>query len=425
MIVYLLNIAIIGLIVYFIHKQYKSADLSKLFLPALILKVIAGVGIGWLFFHHYGVGDTISYHQDATKLSNIMFDDINKYLKMLIGQSQDVDTSQFAYYHQPRAFFLVKILSLVHLLSGQSYWISSVYFSLFSFTGFWILANTLVRHFPASKLGITVALLFFPSVVFWSSGIIKESIAMGAMTLLIKLLIDWLVKRQLDWKQILISAFLLFLVWNLKYYYLGVFLIVAVPLVITDMIVKSDRIKINTYIVYSLFFVIFIGLVSLLHPNFHLSNIVQVIVDNHNVYVLKSQPNQVIHYEHLEATWLSIAYNFPLAIWSGLFRMGIWEADHLFEYIVGLENLILLIFTLTAFSQWYKVKSSPNKLLILAASIYVVLLAGFLALSAPNLGTLARYQAGFLPVMILLITCDNPLLSFLKSKFISKVEDIS
>ncbi len=150
----------------------------------------------------------------------------------------------------------------------------------------------------------------------------------------------------------------------------------------------------------------------------------QVIVDNHDAYILKSEPDQVIHYGHLQADWLSVAYNFPLAIWSGLFRMGIWEANHLLEYMVAFENLILLIFTLATFSQWHKVKSSPSKLLILAASIYVILLAGFLALSAPNLGTLARYQVGFLPVMILLITSDNPLLTFLKSKFTAKLEDI-
>lgn len=424
MIYYILNILAITFLVYWIYRKNQSSSLKGYFLPALGVKILAGIGVGLLYFYHYGYGDTVTYHQDAISLSNIAYDDITEYLKILFELSYSDAISLLTFSGQSRAFFLVKILSITHLLSGQSYWISGAYFSLFSFVGFWTLANTLMKHFPANKFGIIGAFLFFPSVVFWSSGIIKESIALGAMMLLIKLLIDWLLIRVIDWRKITVGLLLIWLVWHLKYYYLGIFLIVTVPLIITDLFSKKYTLKVNTYIIYTFFFVLQIGLVSLMHPNFNLSNVIEVIVDNHNLYVLKSQSDQFIHFIDLKATWLSIGYNFPLATWSGLFRMGIWEADQPLEYMLGLENLILLFFTLTAVFQRLKLKNNLYKLLLLTAVLYVILLAGFLALSAPNFGTLARYRVGYLPVMIFLIAYNNPVVYFLRSKFAIKVEDI-
>lgn len=423
MIAYTLNVAVISLIVYSVHRKYKSTDIIKYFFPALVIKLIAGVGVGLLYYYHYGYGDTIEYHSDAIRLSNLFVHNISGYIDLLFGWS--VDISQFTYASQPRAFFLVKILSVVHLLTGQNYWLSGAYFSLFSFIGFWVLTDTLVKYYSVNKFGIIIALLFFPSVVFWSTGIIKESIAMGAMMLLIKFLVDWLFMRKLDWKKILLSGILLFLVWQLKYYYLGVFLIVTIPLILAVIIARSDYIKINTYIVYSFLLIFLAGLVSLMHPNFSLTNILQVIVDNHDLYVANSRSEQIIHYGNLKPTWFSMSYYFPLAVWSGLFRMAIWEANQLLEYLIGFENVMLLIFTVSATAQIPKIKDDQYKLLVIAAILYVVLLAGFLALSTPNLGTLARYKVGFLPVMILLITSNNSLLNLLKAIFSTKVKDIS
>jgi len=421
---YLVNAIIIGVLIYLIYKRYVPSDMRSCFFPALGLKLFAGVALGLLYCEYYGFGDTIAYHQDAIKLSNQALSNISGYIKMLLGRSHNIDVVGFTFYNQPRAFFLVKILSTVHLLSGQNYWISGLYFSLFSFMGFWMLASTLVRYVPSIRLGVIVALLFFPSVVFWSSGIIKESIAMGALVLLIHLLIDWILSRKMNWKRIVSGVLLIALVWHLKYYYLGVFLVTAIPLIFTDVIVKNKLLKINAYGIYGALFGAVVILVSLLHPNFHLTDILYVIVENHDIYVLKSQQGQYIVYRDLAPTWWSIASNFPMALWSGLFRLGIWEANSMLEYFVGFEKLVVLIFSISAICRLGDIKKSSHKLLILTACFYTILLSGFLAMSAPNFGTLARYSVGYMPILLLLILSNNPLLTFLKSKFVTKVEEI-
>ena len=245
MIAYIVNAVIIGAMAYLFYKRFVPKGLKWCFFSALAVKLLAGVALGLLYYEYYGFGDTITYHHDAIILSDLAFNDVFGYLEILLGKSPNFDVGEFTYSNQPRAFFLVKILSVVHLISDQNYWMSGCYFSLFSFLGFWMLTRALMQYFPSIRLGVIVSLLFFPSVVFWSSGIVKESLAMGALTLLIKLVLDWLLARKLSWKRLICGAFLMVLVWHLKYYYLGVFLIATMPMIVADAIGVNRKFKIN------------------------------------------------------------------------------------------------------------------------------------------------------------------------------------
>ena len=105
-----------------------------------------------------------------------------------------------------------------------------------------------------------------------------------------------------------------------------------------------------------------------------------------------------------------MALNSPWALFSGLFRPVIFEANSFFQFVIGVENLILLglsIFNLKYLSRlWH----SSERLLIFGVIMYIGLLVIFLTLSTPNFGTLSRYRVGFLPFMIFLLLY-NPLKS--------------
>jgi len=422
MMVFLINSVIIGSLIYFLSKLKVQQELEIWYYPTLLIKVLAGLGVGLVYYYHYGYGDTITYHEDAMRMTALFSQNIESYVDILAGNAKG--NSNFNFVDQPRAFFLVKILSIVHLITADNYWLSSVYFSLFSFLGFWLLTNTLVIHFPKKKMEIIIALLLFPSVVFWSSGIIKESLALGGLTLLLMFLLDWYFTKNTSLKSIIPIALSLVLVWQLKYYYIGVFLIIAIPLILTEWYVRRSAAGLKSHFMYAASILTLAFIVSWLHPNFYLENILGVIVDNHDLYVLGSRQDQLIQYSSLEPTLISITLNFPLAVWSGLFRIGIWESNQSVEYLVALENIVLLVLTIASLWRLHRIKIDKHALLVFSALLYITLLAGFLALSTPNLGTLARYRVGFLPVFVLLIFINNPIIDLLKSKFVGNVEDI-
>jgi hypothetical protein len=204
------------------------------------------------------------------------------------------------------------------------------------------------------------------------------------------------------------------LLWNLKYYYLGVLL----PIVITGTtihrwLMPRYELKPITVAVSSLlFFVVPLAIVLITHPNFYPQRLLGVIVENHDAIVSFSSHEDIIHYQSLSPTIISVVRNAPMAIFSCLFRPFLWEASTPFQFIVALENSgILVLFFAWLFGIFKHRKNYLLNGIALQIVIYSCFLALFLALSTPNFGTLSRYRVGFLPFLMSVICTSNPLLS--------------
>jgi hypothetical protein len=137
----------------------------------------------------------------------------------------------------------------------------------------------------------------------------------------------------------------------------------------------------------------------------------EVVVSSYHEYETISEPDDLIHYHSLKATPLSLMQNTPMALVSGLYRPFLTEANSFLQFCIAVENLILIMLSIGAISNVKKMLNSEYRLLLVSILIYTVLLCIFLALSAPNFGTLSRYRVGFLPYFVLLLTIDNPLIN--------------
>jgi hypothetical protein len=129
----------------------------------------------------------------------------------------------------------------------------------------------------------------------------------------------------------------------------------------------------------------------------------------------------VVHYSNLQPTLSAVLVNAPQAFFASLFRPMPWEADVPFKIAASVENVVLLLLTLAALTKIPYAVGSRHRFLLFSTMVYITLLAVFLALSSPNLGTLVRYRVGFLPFFVLIITANNPLLrwimAFLERRF--------
>jgi len=164
-------------------------------------------------------------------------------------------------------------------------------------------------------------------------------------------------------------------------------------------------------LLWFLIFTIPILLVSLLHPNFYYERFMEVVVSSYYEFQAISSPDDLIHYDALDATVLSMLKNSPWALFSGLFRPFITEMSTALQSFIALENLILLTFTASALTRVKKLVNSQHRVLLFAIVMYSILLCIFLALSTPNFGTLSRYRVGFLPYFVFLLTIENPLVN--------------
>ena len=91
-----------------------------------------------------------------------------------------------------------------------------------------------------------------------------------------------------------------------------------------------------------LIFTIPLVLMSILHPNFYYERFMEVVVSSYYEFQAISSPEDLIHYDALKATPLSLLQNSLLALLSGLFRPFITEARTSLQWFIALENVILL-----------------------------------------------------------------------------------
>jgi hypothetical protein len=389
----LVNISFIGLLAYRDWRKMVTAD-SVVYWSAFSARLAAGLCIGIIYKYYYDGGDTWYFFDEACRPVDLRM--------MFPGES--------------RTEFFVSIVRLVNRMTAYNYWLSSLWFSFFSFWCSYRLVMKLDSVIPWSKVASRVGLLFFPSVVFWSSGIVKETLAFGAVAMLAFYFLSLIRGQRITWRSLIGIIFFLWLLLNLKYYWAAV----LIPSMIAGLVVhwaveKKTR---NPWILATSWLAVFLLssiAASFTHPNFYMDRFLSVIIDNYNAFKSMSRPDNVINYYHLSANWSSILVNSPLALFFGLFRPTIFDASSPTAIAAGIENLLLLILVL------YKIRSmrmpiAENRLIAFTASVYIVVLCVFLALSTPNLGTLSRYRIGFLPFFVVLILVNHPLLKLFNGK---------
>ncbi len=385
---------------------------------------MCGVGLGLLYTYHYGDGDTIQYHIASTQLTAIGQQNHSLYTQLLQADRAELEqlVPDLYYINQPRAFFVVKLLSLLNFLTGGYYWINSLYFSFFSFWGGWRLVVVLARAYPSLKAAAAVAFLFYPSVIFWSSGLLKESLAFGCISFLCAIALQIFVFSKITLFEILGFIIAAWLLWVIKFYYAAALLPLLVSAGFMYWLLARYTHKPQLVAMCGIAFFSIAGLGLYIATNFHYALNLDVLP----LYVLELYTEtQAISAEgasaqfNLEPTYASLLFHLPKAVLTGLFRPLPWEAHTFIALVASFENLLLITSVLLLACSWIYIKIKNPAVLHLdnqtghllwqwafagSILIYVILLAWLIALTSPNFGTLLRYRIGYLPFFIFLIT---------------------
>jgi hypothetical protein len=399
------------------HLSKNAPPLSVVYWLALTVKLAAGITLGLLYTYYYTTDDTFNFFKDGVTLSSLARNDFGSYLKFLWKGNESFSIwAQLDAAALPRVLFLTKIVSVFCLLTNDNYWLVSLYFSFISFACSWKFVTGMIRFFPTLKVEVLFAFLFVPSVVFWGSGLMKECLAIGSLLFLASIFIKIWFRDRINFWEIVSGLVALWALWQLKYYYAATF----IPTIGTALFVKRivlPRLKIKPgyfeIIVWTVILILAFAGVSLLKENFRADTLFHVIVKNYHAFHALSEPGDAVVFNNLQPTAISILLNSPWALFSGLFRPFIWEAQNVLQLLSALENLFLVTLLILSVRNWKKVFSTGDRLLVLALVSYNIILCIFLTLSTPNFGTLSRYRIGFLPFLVFLLSINNPLIHYL------------
>ncbi|WP_425390653.1 hypothetical protein [Ekhidna sp.] len=338
------------------------------------MKLTAGIVLGLIFYEYYGAGDTINFFEDV------------KSMKPNNGS-------------EPRTQFFLFILKPVVQFSNGSYWITSLYFSFLSFISFWYGVGLLIRLFPQLKWLIAISFLMIPSIVFWSSGIIKDSLASASLIIFISTSVFFYHKHKINIVGLFLMVISAFVLLKIKHYILisGI-LFIAILFCLT--LFKQMGLK---WKVASI--VIFMGALSLtqiIHPYLKLDRIPWTLHQNNQAILDKSDVEDQLNIELTESSWNEVLKNVPKALHAGLFRPSIMDKTPIWGWIHRGENIVLTTLIMMSIILAIKLKPTVDWPLLLASICCILLLAIMLPLSTPNFGTLVRYKNAYMPYLFLI-----------------------
>lgn len=386
----------------YLFVRQNLSDLTSIL--GLLFKLVSGIALGLIYKIHYQGGDTFQYFSDAGIFTDFIFQHPAKILDALFNTLNSPElTLQLAYSDHPRALFFTKLILPLFILSGGNYWILSLMLGFINFLCIQFLVRELAKSFSWIRKESAIAFYFLPTFVFWTSGLLKESLAIAALAALTAICFQ--IIRRNDYFNLWHWIFIIFtaaILWNLKYFYAAV----AFPVLASFMLFSfiNVRWKISYYIL--LIFLIFsITGISIFHYNLSFAHISDVIFQNYLAGIQQSG-GKAINYYFFHGDLLGYIINLPLALFSGLFRPLPFEIPGLFPSLVAVENLGILVLTIIAF--WKsKLHFNIKDPVILLSLIYVLGLAVLLAFSTPNFGTLSRFKVGYWPIFGLLVLALN------------------
>ena len=398
------------LAVWFVKKQY-SKPYFWLIVASFLCKVLATIAFVHLHQNLYPqyTPDYQLIFADSCKLSNFFSQSILNYFKILY--SAPLDTESWYLASQPRAFFAVKLYSLLVWLTGQHFWLSMLYASLAVLAALWWLARTLMRFFPHTRSAVLLSFIFLPSLAFWASATTKESLLMIFLAVLSVIFLKAIYQRVVWWQAIifLILAYWLLL---LKYYYaFGFFFAVCLYLFMSFI----GRLKAGQKIALLFGFVLTLFCLTFLHHNLRVEHFVNALYRNYRLILAVSPQGSAIDLG-LQATWQSIVFNSPQGLWIGLFAPLPYQISKWQVLPIAIENLAILLLGLYVLfftirckildlkSKKWKLRNvtplgSERKAMI-CLFLFVLIMATFLGLSSPNFGALSRYRIGFSPFLV-------------------------
>ena len=181
------------IIIYFIAFLYRSSKLEKdsdykYYLIALNVKMGGGLGFLLLTVYYWGGGDTYTYYHAANGYTTFMLNEPVDALKLLFVSGDEINWMKYEFANSHNrllsgtaSFTMVKITAMLNLLGFKSYVTTTVLFSFLSFLGVWNMYFIFCKTYPQLKKQLLFAIFFIPSVVLWGSGILKDTITIGAV----------------------------------------------------------------------------------------------------------------------------------------------------------------------------------------------------------------------------------------------------
>lgn len=397
------------------RKNYTDPVLKHYHKQGFWIKIIAVMA--FTFFNTMiSVGDSfLLFFTEGTNMCHMILRDSSQ-IKWLYLPSIDFDQTllknpnNMGYLKGENNYMIVRITAILSFLSFQKYLILNLFFSMLSFSGVWRLYRFFYEQYPHLHKQLAIAILYLPTFVFWSSGILKDPICTGALGWLTYALYETFYK-----KKDLLKNFVIIFISGYLLYVIKVYILISyVPffflfLVLKNVTLIKSRVMRITFVA---------GLVVLAITMF--TTVMSQLAGTLGAYGGNDVTKNISIYQKAYAEQEDVGSTFslgveydgsvqslikiaPAAVVATLFRPFIWESKKISTLFSSIESMFIMFFTLSVL---YKagpvnfVRSIAKDPTILYCLLFALLFALFVGATTANFGTLVRYKIPCMPFYV-------------------------
>lgn len=409
-----LYILILTGLAYAIRPYVTTEVTRRYFLPALWIKFLGAIAVGLIYQFYYGDGDTFTYfHRGSQYIWEAFLADPVLGLKMIFGE-MNYEGAVFQYasqiytYGDSASYAVVRVAGFFDLLTFHTYSATAVLFATLSFTGIWMIFLVFVQKFPNHTRGLAFSILFVPSIFFWGSGLLKDTLTMAAL--------GWLLLGITELYQRRISLFFAGLLAIIGFYTLftiKIYILICFLPALTFWLflkyqsnIKNQILKYATapaLIVGGVFAAYFAALsVGQDHYRYSLDEVFYTAEQTAkwNYYVSERSGGSGYTLGDYDFSVGGLIRKFFPAVGTSFFRPFLFEVRNPVMLLAAIENSVILIFFIYSIyrvRQWGLVFKEP---LLVLCFVFAVLFGFAIGATTYNFGSLVRYKIPMLPFLL-------------------------
>ncbi|PIB36600.1 hypothetical protein BFP72_14915 [Reichenbachiella sp. 5M10] len=403
-------------VAYVLRPYATTPQTQPYFIPGLLVKFVGAIALGMIYQFYYGGGDTFTYHTHGSRwIWQAFMDDPAVGIDLFFQKAGDYNGQTFPYsshiwmFRDKASMVIIRIAAFIDFFTFSTYSATALFFAAFAFSGHWALYTVFQKLFPHATRHLALAILFIPSVVFWGSGILKDSITLAALCWMTYAVLRMTIFGRFTLVNLLLFVFMAWTIYSIKIYILLCFLVGTSIFLYLQYIskVRNTAIKI---MVAPVLIAVFLGggymaleKISEDDSRYALDKIGETAMvtayDIRYGWGARQGDNSGYTLGELDGSIGSLVKLAPQGIIVTLFRPWPWEVKNPLMLLSALESLSFLCLTFYILYQsngptLFRTMTQPIPLFCLS---FALMFAFAVGVSTFNFGTLMRYKIPVMP----------------------------
>jgi hypothetical protein len=377
----------------------------------LVLKLLAGTALWAVYTFLYDDrpnADIYRYFDDSAVMYGALKESPEDYVRMLTGIGNDNPHFDTQYYRVMNNWYrkyesnmyndahtIIRFNALVRLVSFGSIHVHTVFAAFLAFVGGIGLVRAVSPLRPELVRPVFLATFLVPSVLFWGSGVIKESFLLFALGLLLWLTFGCLAGR-IRGLLLTLAVPLVALLFFLKFYVLMSMAPALIALAWCRW--RPHRPWLVFLLIHGVFLVA--GLNSaLLVPGFDILDTLAWKQKDFIGLATSVDSGSYIPVAYLEPTFASFAAQAPRALLTTFLGPLLTWSNGAMGLVSAMETLVL-VWLIAVLLRRRRTWASTDQAFVLFCLGYVMLLALVIGWTTPVMGAVVRYRVPLLPFLL-------------------------